>query len=589
MIGTTVSHYKIVEKLGQGGMGVVYRAEDLKLRRSVALKFLSSGVVSTKEEETRFTYEARAAAALNHPNICTVYEIGDYEGRPFIAMEHVGGKSLKDQVSSGGPLELEGPPHIEYLEVSSEASRLEAYAIESGNITTWVWSLEDGDAHVLRSFECGPKHGFVSNAVAMSWDSTRGLFAKSGPGKFVRLWSLAAPADAQPLILRRGEVAMNLGHAFHPDRQWLATAQIPGLTLWPLSRGYPWVIAAHSDTVNAVAFGPSGEWLASGSEGGTVRLTPLAGEVPEATSLEHETSYVRSVASSPDGTLLLLGRMYRGAALLPVHGGPAADLGHMAHAYGVSFSPDGRFAAATGWGADSTTKLHVFRTDTLEETAVLEPHETGAIVMLDERRSFMADGRVLSVGPSGLWASDPKTGTSERLFEGICGDFAAGADGRNIVVVDRATEENRSPSRVVLLDLLASTETHLASYGNRVFSIAMNASGTTIVTGGHDGVVRVGSTDGSEPHLLLGHEGWVVDVDIDPNERWVASGGSDTTVRIWPMPDLSKPPLHTLPHDDLLAKLKTLTNLRVVRDEEDPTGWTLTHDPFPGWETVPRW
>ncbi len=141
----------------------------------------------------------------------------------------------------------------------------------------------------------------------------------------------------------------------------------------------------------------------------------------------------------------------------------------------------------------------------------------------------------------------------------------------------------------MLLDLEAGHETHLASYGDQVWSIAMDAAGTTIATGDYDGVVRVGSTDGSEPHLLLGHEGLIGDVDIDPRGRWVASGSADTTVRIWPMPDLSKPPLHTLPHDELLAKLKTLTNLRVVRDEEDPTGWTLTHEPFPGWETVPTW
>ena len=71
--------------------------------------------------------------------------------------------------------------------------------------------------------------------------------------------------------------------------------------------------------------------------------------------------------------------------------------------------------------------------------------------------------------------------------------------------------------------------------------------------------------------------------------RWVASGGEDDTIRLWPMPDLSKPPLHTLPRNDLIAKLKTLTNLRVVRDDESSTGWKLTHDPFPGWETVPTW
>jgi len=68
-----------------------------------------------------------------------------------------------------------------------------------------------------------------------------------------------------------------------------------------------------------------------------------------------------------------------------------------------------------------------------------------------------------------------------------------------------------------------------------------------------------------------------------------SSGSVDTTVRLWPMPDLSKPPLHTLPRDELIAKLKTLTNLRVVRDEDSPTGWKVEVGPFPGWETVPSW
>ncbi len=102
-------------------------------------------------------------------------------------------------------------------------------------------------------------------------------------------------------------------------------------------------------------------------------------------------------------------------------------------------------------------------------------------------------------------------------------------------------------------------------------------------------MVRVGSVAGEEPHLLLGHENGVTALAIDPLGRWIASGSYDTTVRLWPMPDLSKPPLHTLPHDELIAKLKTLTNLRVVRDEDSATGWTLTLDPFPGWETMPTW
>ncbi len=119
--------------------------------------------------------------------------------------------------------------------------------------------------------------------------------------------------------------------------------------------------------------------------------------------------------------------------------------------------------------------------------------------------------------------------------------------------------------------------------------IALDPGGTIAVTGDSDGVIRVGRVADGEAHLLEGHEGAIEYVAISPDLRWVASVGSDSTLRLWPMPDLSKTPLHTLPHEELIAKLKTLTNVRVVRDEESSTGWTLTHEPFPGWETVPTW
>ena len=208
--------------------------------------------------------------------------------------------------------------------------------------------------------------------------------------------------------------------------------------------------------------------------------------------------------------------------------------------------------------------------------------------------AFSWDDQLLTAGEGGLRQWDLVTGSSRTLAggEGSFATFAIGASGRRLVAVLGRNFDNLqtiTDSELRLLDLTTQEQSAIPAHGDQLtLALATDPAVEIVVTGDASGVVRVGPVRGGEPHLLPGHAGAVLRVAVSPDRRWIASA-SGAEVRLWPMPDLARPPFHTLEHAELLARLRSLTNLEVVADPAAATGYRVAIGPFQGWKDVPRW
>jgi WD40 repeat protein len=374
------------------------------------------------------------------------------------------------------------------------------------------------------------------------------------------------------------------------------------MEFWPVSNPRRRVLPGIA-TSWSLAFTPDGRWLAHCIVNKPVRLWPLSARDGSARNLVPPEPCVSLAMHPADDSVLVgtsLGASGSKVLLYPIPGGPARLLTDRFFPLAASaFDREGRQVVVVPFFLQPITDpglrvLRVWDLPSGRERVHSLAHLTDAGWRGFPRVAFAADG--LYVGGLGgvrrlcLPAEPGGTVTSETVYEAPAAQLDLSRDQTHLLVLGarRASGVGTLFEEMLLLDLAGRASRRITTHGSRLSVSRLSPSGRILVTGDHDGVVRVGPVTGEEPHLLLGHRGPLSALAISPDERWIASV-SDESVSIWPMPDVTKPPLHTLPHAELLAKLDAFTNLRVVRDSSSATGWRLDVGPFPGWKDVPTW
>jgi serine/threonine protein kinase/WD40 repeat protein len=459
-----------------------------------------------------------------------------------------------------------------------------------------VWTTSDGRLVGRRTAATPHRYSrpvFSHDGTLLAWTSGEGT---------THVWDLHDSPDVPPLELRRADVRDAGDQAFDPHGRWLASAGWSSVAMWPLHSARARVLRAHKEgPILDLSFSPDSGTLASCARDGALVWHLDADEGPRRQVDLGEDYYCYGVGFSPSGADLVVNSPYLGTYLAPRDGRPARRVLDMRHRRSAvaswAFSADGRTLAVapmySATDADMILSVLDLGTGATRVAPLRQPGSGDGYSASGAFLQFVEDGRLLIAGSNGIRRWDPATGALDSLLWGET--FAAvdsDAPGRTIVAVVgtlSASRQRLHQPEVRVMDADGRTIRTLDGHGAALTpTLAVDATGRFVVTGDAEGVVRVGLTSGGPPHVLLGHSGAVNRVAVSPDGRWIASAAG-AEVRLWPTPDLSKRPFHGLPYEELLAKLRALTNLRVVADGTAATGYRLEIGPFPGWQDVPTW